>query len=240
MRVFRSPVRTSARLLVTLGIGCALWLGAGPGPLSTAKQAHADVYSYTDADGVVHFTNIKPTGKDRHKWKRVSRDAPEHGKAAAERGECERCDVVPATDNSPERFHRYDEYIYEAAELYKMPVPFIRAVIKVESDYDPRVVSSMGARGLMQLMPEVVEDMGVRNVHDPRENILGGTRLLRVLANRYDGDIVLTIAAYHSGMGSLQKYNNTVPPYKNTRKYVRMVLERYYQYKEKETAANGR
>jgi soluble lytic murein transglycosylase-like protein len=199
-----------------------------------AGTAHAEVYSYVDAEGVVHFTNMKPRGKDARKWKRVQADTPEHGKAAASRGSCERCDVVPSRDRSPARFRRYDEYIYEAAELYRIPVALIRAVIKVESDYDPRVVSSMGARGLMQLMPDVMEDMGVRNVHDPRENILGGTRLLRVLANRYEGDLVLTIAAYHSGMGSLQKYRNTVPPYENTRKYLRMVLERYYKYKEKE------
>jgi soluble lytic murein transglycosylase-like protein len=91
-------------------------------------------------------------------------------------------------------------------------------------------VSSMGARGLMQLMPSVVQDMGVTNVHDPRENILGGTRLLRVLANRYDGDLVRTIAAYHAGAGSLARYGNDVPPYPNTRKYLRMVLDRYNQY----------
>jgi soluble lytic murein transglycosylase-like protein len=213
-----------ARCLGMLAILCAALVGT----------ASAQVYSYTDADGVVHFTNIPPKGKDARRWQRVDRATPEHGKAAASRGNCERCDVVPARDRSPERFRRYDEYIYEAAELYRIPVSLIRAVIKVESDYDPRVVSSMGARGLMQLMPVVVEDMGVRNVHDPRDNILGGTRLLRVLANRYQGDLVLTIAAYHSGMGSLQKYRNTVPPYENTRKYLRMVLERYYQYKEKE------
>jgi soluble lytic murein transglycosylase-like protein len=214
-----------------LGMLVMLWACA------LAGTASAQVYSYTDADGVVHFTNIKPQGKDARRWQRVDRAAPEHGKASASRGNCERCDVVPARDRSPDRYRRYDEYIYEAAELYRIPVALIRAVIKVESDYDPRVVSSMGARGLMQLMPEVVEDMGVRNVHDPRDNILGGTRLLRVLANRYQGDLVLTIAAYHSGMGSLQKYRNTVPPYENTRKYLRMVLERYYQYKEKEKQA---
>ena len=92
------------------------------------------------------------------------------------------------------------------------------------------MVSSAGARGLMQLMPAVTRDMGVANVHDPRENILGGTRLLRVLANRYDGDLVLTIAAYHAGVGSLARYSDSVPPYPNTRKYLRMVLDRYYQY----------
>jgi soluble lytic murein transglycosylase-like protein len=186
-----------------------------------------------DGDGVVYFTNIKPTDKHHKQWKKILKESPEYGKAAATRGACERCDVVPSRDDSADRFHRYDEYIFEAAGLYMIPASLIRAVIKVESDYDPRVVSSMGARGLMQLMPDVVSDMGVRNVHDPRQNILGGTRLLRILANQYDGDLVLTIAAYHAGMGSLKKYKNTVPPYKNTRKYVRMVLDRYYRYKEK-------
>lgn len=212
---------------IALGLLCA----------SPCGLARADVYSYVDADGVVHFTNIPPRGKGPKRWKKVLKESPEYGKAAARRGDCERCDVVPARDRSPERYQRYDEYIFEAAELYKIPVALIRAVIKVESDYDPRVVSSMGARGLMQLMPEVTDDMGVRNVHDPRENILGGTRLLRVLANRYEGDLVLTIAAYHSGMGSLQKYRNTVPPYENTRKYLRMVLEQYYRFKEREKQA---
>ena len=203
------------------------------------RPAEADIYSYTDADGVIHFTNEKPRGNDRKRWKRVLREAPEYGKAAARRGTCQRCDVIPARDRSSERYSRYDEFIYEAAELYKIPVPLIRAVIKIESDYDPRVVSSMGARGLMQLMPEVAQDMGVRNVHDPRENVLGGTRMLRVLANRYDGDLVLTIAAYHCGMGSIKKYGDTVPPYKNTRRYVRLVLERYYEFKAREESRAG-
>jgi len=197
-----------------------------------ASPAVADIYQYTDADGVVHFTNVAPRGG---KWKKVVREDPAlHSKAAAERGDCERCDLVPARDRSPERYHRYDDYIYEAAELYQIPPALIRAVIKVESDYDPRVVSAMNARGLMQLMPEVIQDMGVRNVHDPRENILGGTRLLRVLANRFDGDLVLTIAGYHAGMGALAKYGNNVPPYQYTRAYLKMVLKQYYRYKELE------
>ncbi len=199
-----------------------------------SSEAVADVWSYTDADDVVHFTNIAPTGRGSQKWKRIQREDPANGKAAARRGDCERCDRVPARDRSPERFSRYDEFIYEAAGVYQLPVPLIRAVIKVESDYDPRVVSVFGARGLMQLMPAVVKDMGVQNVHDPRENILGGTRLLRILANRYDGDLTLTIAAYHAGVGSLAKYGDTVPPYQHTRMYLRMVLERYRKYAEAE------
>ena len=201
---------------------CAL-LGAAAGPSS------ADIYSYTDKSGVVHLTNIKPRGKGAGRWKRVASEVAV-GKAAARRGACARCDVVPSRDRSPGRFSRFDAFIAEASHLYAIPETLIRAVIKVESDYDPQVVSSMGARGLMQLMPSVVQDMGVTNVHDPRENILGGTRLLRVLANRYDGDLVRTIAAYHAGAGSLARYGNDVPPYPNTRKYLRMVLDRYNQY----------
>jgi soluble lytic murein transglycosylase-like protein len=208
----------------------ALLLGAAV----LGTPAAADVYSWTDSDGVVHFTNNKPSGGGK-KWKRVVESEPSRGsKAAASRGDCARCDVVPARDRSPDRFTRYDAHIYEAADLYKIPVPLIRAVIHVESSYDPRVVSAMNARGLMQLMPSVEKDMRVRDVWNPRDNILGGTRLLRTLANRYDGDLVLTIAGYHAGPGSLAKYGNTVPPYVNTRKYVKMVLDRYYYYKDKE------
>ncbi len=203
-----------------------------------ATNAAADTWSYTDADDVVHFTNVQPKGASARKWKLVLKSDPaSKGKATAARGDCPRCDKVPSRDRSPERFTRYDDFIYEAASLYQLPVPLLRAVIKVESDYDPRVVSVFGARGLMQLMPAVVKDMGVHNVHDPRENILGGTRLLRILANRYDGDLVLTIAAYHAGVGSLAKYGDTVPPYEHTRKYLRMVLDRYYQYVEAERVA---
>ena len=193
--------------------------------------ARADVWSYTDADGVVHFTNVKPGGKQRKRWKRVMRTDDGGDKVTARGGGCERCDAVPAKDKSPDRYERYDEYIKEAAELYQLPESLIRAVIKVESDYDPRVVSSMGARGLMQLMPSAAKDMRVEQVHDPRENILGGARLLRVLANRFDGDLVLTLAAYHSGAGKVSKYND-VPPFPRVQQYVRMVLERYYRYKQ--------
>lgn len=201
--------------LVALGVG--------------SRAASADIYSYTSADGVVHFTNIKPRGQGAGRWKKVMDDGAV-GKAAARRGRCDRCDAVPARDHASARFTRYDDFIHEASLLYAIPVPLIRAVIRVESDYDPRVVSSVGARGLMQLMPAVLRDMGVSNAHDPRENILGGTRLLRVLANRYQGDLVRTIAAYHAGAGSLARYGDNVPPYPNTRKYLRMVVDRYYQY----------
>ena len=206
--------------------------------LGLVGSAVADVYTWTDKEGVVHFTNIKPSGGN---WKKVGWLEPEHGsKASAQRGSCERCDKVAATDSSPERFHRYDAYIAEASQLYKIPIPLIRAVIKVESDYDVHVVSSMDCKGLMQVHPDVERDMGVvGDVFEPRTNIMAGTRLLRWLANHVDGDLVLTIAGYHAGLGSLAKFGYTVPPYKYTRQYLKMVLDRYYEYKAEETRARA-
>jgi soluble lytic murein transglycosylase-like protein len=201
--------------------------------------ARADVYTWTDADGVAHFTNMKPKGGN---YRKVLTSEPERGsKASAHRGKCERCDKVASNDNSPERFHRYDAFIHEAAQLYRIPVPLIRAVISAESDYDPRVVSAMDCKGLMQVHPQVEIDMGVQgDIFDPRTNIMAGTRLLRWLANRLDGDLVLTIAGYHAGLGSLAKFGNTVPPYKYTRTYLKMVLDRYYRYLADEQRARTR
>ena len=207
---------------------------------STIAVARADVYSWVDSDGVAHFTNMKP--KASGKWKKVlDSEAPHGSKAAAQRGDCPRCDKITSHDTSPERFHRYDQYIYEASQLHRIPVPLIRAVIKVESDYDPHVVSSMDCKGLMQVHPDVYIDMGsTGDIFEPRENIMTGTRLLRWLANRVDGDLVLTIAGYHAGLGSLAKFGYTVPPYAYTRQYLKMVLERYYQYKAEETRAGAK
>jgi soluble lytic murein transglycosylase-like protein len=191
-----------------------------------SSPARGDIYSYTDEHGVIHFTNMTPRGG---RWKKIYKTGP--GKAAASRGGCERCDVVPAKDRSSERFSRYDEFIREACELYQMPEPFVRAVIHVESSYDPRVVSSAGARGLMQLMPSVIKDMRVADAHDPRDNIMGGVRLLRILANKYDGDLTLTIAAYHAGAGNVARWGG-VPPYETTQRYLQMVLKQYQRYRE--------
>ncbi|CAN5116850.1 hypothetical protein BH11MYX1_BH11MYX1_54770 [soil metagenome] len=205
--------------------------------LGLASQVRADIYSFTDPDGVTHFTNMKPSGGGR--WKKVlDSPAPSGSKASAQRGSCPRCDKVTSNDNSPERFHRYDAFIFEASALYKIPVPLIRAVISAESDYDPKVVSSMDCKGLMQVHPDVYIDMGTQgDIFDPRTNIMTGTRLLRWLANRVDGDLVLTIAGYHAGLGSLAKYGYTVPPYAYTRQYLKMVLDRYYKYKAEQQRA---
>jgi len=197
--------------------------------------AAADIWSYTDSNGVIHFTNLGP----RKGWKRVYKTGP--GKAAAVRGTCKGCDVVPPSDRSPDRFARYSDHIREAAGLYQIPEALVRAVIRCESDYDPHVVSRAGARGMMQLMPSVERDMRVGDIWDPRQNILGGTRLLRVLANRFGGDLVRTIAGYHAGAGAVERYGG-VPPYETTQVYLKLVLREYYELQAKEAreSAKGR
>jgi soluble lytic murein transglycosylase-like protein len=190
-----------------------------PGPSS------ADIYTYTDKDGTVHFTNRRPAGKERGKYKVYLKTPPQR---KARPGVV----PVPARVTDPARYSRYDASIREASRTYSIPEPFIRAVIRVESDYDPRVVSIAGAQGLMQLMPATAKRMRVRNSFDPHDNIMGGTRYLRHLANLFGGDMVLTIAGYHAGEGAVMKYNG-VPPYTSTRGYIRKVLGFYYKYKKK-------
>ena len=201
------------------------------------------------ADGVVEFTNLRPNGASAAgaKWKVWLKTGP--GKAAALRG---RTDVVPATDGSPARYTRYDQDIHDQQMYYGIPEALIRAVIKVESDYDPHVVSSAGARGLMQLMPDTARAMGVTDVFDPRQNIMGGARYLQVLARHFcrtpataddegrgsdralvcsDDEKVKVIAGYHAGPGAVDKYGG-MPPYETTRAYVTMVLHRFEQYRQ--------
>lgn len=194
--------------------------------LLVAADARADIYVYTDADGVVHYSNTPPRGV-RRGGVRVVRtpSSPARPASAANR---------PPRDASPERYARYDAYIREAAALYRLPESFVRAIIRVESDYNPQVVSHAGACGLMQLMPATAARMGVTDMFDPRQNILGGTRYLRVLANHFNGDLVLTIAAYNAGEGAVLRHRG-IPPYEETQRYVRRVLRHYYGYLERES-----
>ncbi|MFO0588591.1 MAG: lytic transglycosylase domain-containing protein [Polyangiaceae bacterium] len=184
--------------------------------------AAADIYSYTDENGVTHFTN-KPSGDGKYK---LYLKSTEH---ESKRGGSSAVAFLPA-DRSPERFTRYDVWIRQAATLYQIPEELVRAVIKVESDYDPRATSPVGAVGLMQLMPETAMRMQVRDIHDPRENIFGGVRFLRVLANAFNGDLALTVAAYNAGEAAVLKYGG-VPPYAETQGYVTRVVEFYARYR---------
>jgi len=202
-------------------------LSAALAIVAVPHAARADIYQYVDRDGVIHFTNVRPRGSG---WRLVIRGdspGPRRSDATADR--------IPARDTSPDRYSRFDGHIREAATLYQLPESFIRAIMRVESDFDPRVVSHVGAMGLMQLMPGTAARMGVRDAFEPRENILGGTRYLRILANYFNGDLVLTIAAYNAGEGAVIRYGG-VPPYEETRRYVQNVLRYYYAFRAAEAA----
>lgn len=123
-----------------------------------------------------------------------------------------------------------DAVIREASRIYNIPELFIRAVIEVESAYKVKAPSYKGAMGLMQLMPGTAKDMGVTNPWNPYQNIMGGTRLLRILANKFDGDIPKVISAYHAGGGSVSQKGGI--PYEGTDGYVRKVLSHYYRLKD--------
>jgi soluble lytic murein transglycosylase-like protein len=116
----------------------------------------------------------------------------------------------------------------------------VRAVMHAESAFDPNAVSPVGASGLMQLMPQTAQEMFVKDIFDAHENIEGGVRYLRVLANQFDGDMVKMIAAYNAGPDAVLKYGGQVPPYPETQAYVRKVLALYFQYKAQESAPRAR
>jgi soluble lytic murein transglycosylase-like protein len=192
---------------------------AGVGSLAVSTLAgtgHADIYKQVGADGVISFTSSPAA----HGSKLVAAD--------------HRPPVFMPSDDSPERFSRYDEYIRQAATLYQIPEELVRAVIRVESDFDPRAVSPANARGLMQLVPETAERMMVTDSFDPRQNIFGGVRYLRVLANLFNGDIELTIAAYNAGENAVIRYGG-IPPFQETQDYVVKVLANYRQYRKQST-----
>lgn len=224
------------------GPGRAGAKGARAG-LRPLRQAARVIWSREHADGTVEFTNLTPVGA---RWKVLYRTGP--GKAAALRGGSDR---VPPRDTSPARFSRFDEHIRDQHAVYGIPRPLLRAIIKVESDYDPHVVSSAGAMGLMQLMPATAKDMGVTDPWDPRQNIMGGARYLQTLAQRFcktpalpgaGGGLVCSfeetvkvLAGYHAGPGAVERYRG-LPPYETTRAYVQAVLYQYEDFRRREAA----
>jgi soluble lytic murein transglycosylase-like protein len=184
--------------------------------------ARADIFRWVDKDGTEHYTNIQPAGRSFQRVVKGSRGGATSrvGARAGARRESRAPD--------PARTARYDAFIREAAVLYALPEELVRAVMRVESNFYHEAVSNKGAMGLMQLMPATARSMGVLDPFDPRQNVLGGARFLRILANRFGGDLVLTIAAYNAGEGAVNKYRG-IPPYAETRRYVQRVLGHYYE-----------
>jgi soluble lytic murein transglycosylase-like protein len=189
--------------------------------LLPAAARGADVYSYVDADGVVHFSNA-PTDR---RYRRVTRTSDVAG--------VYRAPPRPAANGAPagRGSAGYDPHIRTASEKYRIPEELLRAVMAVESNYNPRALSEKGAIGLMQLMPRTAEDMYVGDVWDPGQNIDGGARYLRQLANQYQGDVVKTLAAYNAGPEAVRRAGGAVPNIPETREYVRRVLALYQDYR---------
>jgi soluble lytic murein transglycosylase-like protein len=197
--------------------------------------AYADIYRRIGADGVVHFTNIRPKGGGWSRIIHIRGTKPTAGQRPIVASAAAPMASVPSGGYS---YERWDSYVREAAALYRVPVPLVRAVMRVESGFNPNVVSHVGAMGLMQLMPGTAKRMGVRNPFDPRENIFGGVRYLRILANMFHGDIVLTLAGYNAGEHAVTKYRG-IPPYEETQRYVRNVLRNYQNFKSLDAGQVG-
>ncbi|HEX7830349.1 MAG TPA: lytic transglycosylase domain-containing protein [Thermoanaerobaculia bacterium] len=128
---------------------------------------------------------------------------------------------------------KYNEIIVAAAKKFDVDAALVSAVIKAESDYNPRIVSNKGARGLMQLMPATAKRFGVTNSFDPEENIHAGTRYLRWLLKTFDGNADLAVAAYNAGEGNVWKYEG-VPPFRETVNYINRIAKHIHRAIENE------
>jgi soluble lytic murein transglycosylase-like protein len=180
-----------------------------------------DLYSYVDADGVLHFSNAPSDGR----FRKVTRATEVAGVYRTTQA------VRPRVLSSGSARSGWGDVVRDAAATNNLPEALVLAVIAVESNFDPRAVSEKGAAGLMQLMPGTARDMYVSDVFDPEQNIHGGTRYLRLLANQYGGDMVRMLAAYNAGPEAVRRAGGAVPNIPETREYVRKVVALYQAYK---------
>ena len=167
----------------------------------------ADVYFFVDENGVVNYTNVPTTAN----YRLLIRERP---------------------PKQPLRYSStdYDHLILQAQKRYGVEFSLIKAVIRAESGFNPKAVSKKGARGLMQIMPDNFRALAITDPFDPRENIMGGTLYLQQLLRRYEYKLPLALAAYNAGPGAVDRYR-TIPPYPETRDYVKKVMMLYSRYK---------
>jgi len=174
---------------------------------ASVLPVYADIYMYIDTEGVLHFTNTPTSSKYKIYIKEKSR----------------RSSNIHSTD-------KYDRLIEEASKRHGVLFPLIKAVIKAESDFDPRAVSKAGALGLMQIMPKNVNALKISDPFNPLENIMGGTRYFKQLIDKYEGKLQLALAAYNAGPNMVDYYNG-IPPIKETENYVKRVMKYFYLFK---------
>ena len=181
-----------------------------------SSAASADIYKYTDENGVICYTDA-PLGKKANKINKDNSVAPQEKIQSVRSG---------SLRLSSEGSSDYHSIVHEKAANYDLDPSLIKAVIKTESNWNNRAVSRAGAKGLMQLMPGTAMDMNVRNPFDPEENIEGGTKYLKFLLEKFNGDLTLALAAYNAGPKTVEKFGY-VPPITETRQYVKKVLSLY-------------
>lgn len=192
--------------------------------LALTHRAQAEIYVYVDKDGVSHYTNA-PTDA-RYKAVRMESINLRPAPALSSREAWQQ-----ARRGAPQSPSKYEQHIRKAALSHMIDPLLIKAIIRTESNFDPYAVSTKGAQGLMQLMPDTARNMRVRNAFDPMQNITGGTRYLRKLLNSYEGDLTLSLAAYNAGPGNVAK-NGPLPKIPETREYVRRVIQHYRSYQQ--------
>ncbi|MCV6637904.1 lytic transglycosylase domain-containing protein [Candidatus Albibeggiatoa sp. nov. NOAA] len=183
------------------------------------------IYKYIDENGVLHLSNKKPPEKKDDVLFLYSRSYKIETYTPSP--------ILPPIPHLPSskklKKTDYDAIILNAAVRYGLHPALIHAVIKAESNYRPAVVSPKGATGLMQLMKGTAKRYGVKDRTDPSENIDGGTHYLSDLLKMFDQDMELALAAYNAGENAVKRYNNKIPPYKETQNYVKKVMNYYYK-----------
>jgi soluble lytic murein transglycosylase-like protein len=189
---------------------------------AAAVPAFADIYSFKDERGVVHFTNLTPTDK---RFKLIRREANNPSPMPASFG----APVYYMPDAAA--IQRFSALIESAAHTHGVDAALVHAVISAESGYNPAALSKAGARGLMQLMPATAQRYGVQNIMDPQENIHGGVKYLKDLLQMFSGNLELAVAAYNAGENAVIRHGHKVPPYAETVNYVPKVLGFYNKFR---------
>ncbi|MBW1698768.1 MAG: transglycosylase SLT domain-containing protein [Deltaproteobacteria bacterium] len=184
-------------------------------------SAICDIYIYVDDKGVMHFTNVPASASIP--FRLFIKESPSSDVATRS---TDRAGSVYSSNTS-----LYDRYIAEAAKRYGISISLIKAIIKAESNFDPWAVSKKGALGLMQIMPQNLKSLKIKDPFDPEQNIMGGVQYFKQLLKRFDDNLRLAIAAYNAGPENVEQYDR-IPPFKETEHYVRRVLQYYDMYRE--------